>query len=447
MSEADLADVAPEWRRAFATVGKLVGGRVVRAERQPRWRPAWFLDVECDGASVPVYFRGDRGATDHGVYPLEHELLVLERLEANGIPVPHVYGFCDEPRGIVMQRVPGRANLASASSDEERRAVLDAYVDILAQMHQIPLERFDGAGLPRPQDARALALGDLPRWEAVYRARARRPEPRIEFVLGWLRRNVPAGRTRVALVAGDSGQFLFERGRVTAILDLELAHFGDPLADLAGMRCRDLSEPLGDLSRAFRRYAEQSGEALDLRALDYHTIRFGIVTPLAVEPLCADPPPGFDLVQYLGWNWVYGRVPLERIASLIGVALEAPLLPEPETSPHAVAHDVLVEQLGRDGRSYELDVALRIAQYAREVDRRGARLEAEDLEEAAALVERRLADWREADAALQALVRAAGPERDADLVRFFWRRTLRREALLRPALRELAHASLQRISV
>src|SRR5207237_3215354 len=69
------------------------GGHVVHYERQPRWRPAWFIDVERDGEVLPLYFRGDRGALDHGVYSLEHEYRVLQVLEAHDIAVPHVYGF------------------------------------------------------------------------------------------------------------------------------------------------------------------------------------------------------------------------------------------------------------------------------------------------------------------------------------------------------------------
>ncbi len=102
--------LAPEWHAAFEWVERNVGGPIVRFERHPRWRPAWYLDVERAGEIVPIYFRGDRGALDHGVYPLEHEMKVLQLLEKHAIPVPHVFGFCPEPRGIVMQRCPGRGN-------------------------------------------------------------------------------------------------------------------------------------------------------------------------------------------------------------------------------------------------------------------------------------------------------------------------------------------------
>src|SRR5512134_4012716 len=103
---------------AAARVEELVGGRIVGALKQERWRPAWFLELEKpDGERVGVYFRGDRGVEQHGVYPLEHEYEVLRVLEAHGIPVPHVYGFCAAPRGIVMERAPGRANLATARDE------------------------------------------------------------------------------------------------------------------------------------------------------------------------------------------------------------------------------------------------------------------------------------------------------------------------------------------
>ena len=431
------------WRQAFAAVERLVGGNVVGAERHERWRPAWYLEVDRGGGDVaPVYFRGDRGLNDHGVYTLEHEMRILQVLEAEGIPVPHVYGFCDEPRGIVMERCPGRANLATAESPEEARAVLEHYIEILARMHAIDLAAFDGLDLPRPRNENDLGMGDFPLWERAFRKAKNRPEPLIEFAIGWLKRNVPRGRTRAAFLAGDAGQFVFDRGRVTAILDLELAYIGDPLADFGGMLCRDLSEPLGDISHGIRHYAELTGEPVDLDVVKYHTIRFGMVTPLAVAPLCGAPHTGFNVAQYVGWNLVYGRIPLELIAEFAGAGLEPPELPEPTLGRDSLFHDAQVAALEAINDSYEIDTALRTAQYLREIDRCGPALEAQDLEEAGALLGRRVSDWREADQALEEAVLAAGPERDADFVRFFHRRTLRQEALLRPAMRELEHARL-----
>jgi hypothetical protein len=432
---------------AAARVEELVGGRIVGTLKQERWRPAWFLELEKPGGErVGVYFRGDRGVEQHGVYPLEHEFEVLRVLEAHGIPVPHIYGFCDEPRGIVMERAPGRANLATASDEAERRAVLDHYVEILVAMHRIDPREFEALGIPLPRTPEALGLGDLPRWERSFRARKKAPEPLIEFVLRWLQKNAPSHRTRATFLAGDSGQFLFDAGRVTRVIDLELAYLGDPLADLAGMLSRDLSEPLGDLSRAFRRYGELSGEPVDLPTLLYHAVRFAIVTPLATAPLTEAPPPGLNYVQYLGWGLVYGRGALDAIAQREGIALEAPALPEPEATRFAPAFAHAVALLsGPAAKSYEADVSLRLAQHLAEVDRLGARAEVQDLDDVSSLLGRRVTGWSEADAALEAFVLEAEAARTPEIVQLLHRRTLRQEALLRPALRELDGVSIQRI--
>lgn len=433
-----------EWQRAFGEVERLVGGRVIGAHRQARWRPAWFLDLDVEGQTRPIYFRGDRGLGQGNIYGLAYEARVLQVLEAHGIPVPHVHGMCEDPLGIVMDCAPGRENLATAVDEAERRAVLDHYMEILVEMHRIDPAAFEAIGMERPKTPRELGVADLPRWVEGFRARKSRPEPVIEFVLGWLERNVPTHRTKSTFVAGDSGQFLFDRGRVTAVLDLELAFLGDPMADLGGMRSRTLSEPLGDLERGFRRYEELSGEPLDYPVLHYHTVRFALNTPLAVAPMCAAPPPGLNLAQYLGWNLVYGRFPLEVIAHLRGIPLSPPALPEPEPTPFSAAHDSLVTQLeGGGGRSYEQDSSYRIAQYLREVDRRGPRLEEQNVEDVSRLVDRPLRDAAQASAALEEFVLAAGAEREAEILPVLHRMVSRHEALLRPAMRELADVEFQ----
>ena len=438
MSE-DSEPIPSTWKQAFAWIEGEFGGRIVEAERQPRWRPAWFLELERDGARVPLYFRGDRGQSDHGVYTLEHEMRVLQVLEQRGIPVPHVYGFCPEPRGIVMERSPGRANLASAGSDAERESVLDHYMELLARVHEIDPAAFEAIGLQRPKTPREIGLCDHMRWERGYRRDKVRPEPAIEFLIGWVRRHVPEERTRVSFICCDAGQFLFENGRVTALLDLELACLGDPAADLGGMRGRDLSEPLGDLSRAFRRYADLSGQPLDRDAIDFPTVRFGLVTPRATAALVAKPPPGFDRVQYLSWYLVWTRGCLEVIADAMGLDLPAPELPSGATD------DAETAMMGTSFDDYEADARARETLYRERARELAPYTEKLDLDDAATLLGRRCRNRANADASLEAWMADAGPERDAELVGFFHRRLLREEAILRPVMRELGDVRMQRI--
>lgn len=440
------------WQQAFDWIEETVGGRIRHFERQARWRPAFFLDVEREGETLPIYVRGARTEVpdNDSVLKFEHDIMV--QLAKDGVPLPHIYGFCPQPAAIVMERSPGRENLGTADSREEAENVLDEYMEILARIHTLDTAPYEAMGMERREDAEALGLADLPKWEATFRRSKSRPEPAIEFVLAWLKRNVPQGRTRSAFLCGDSGQFLFEKGHLTTLIDLELALLGDPAADLGGMMGRDLSEPLGDLNRGFERYFEFSGERIPRSVIEYHAIRFNLNTSLATAPLVATPPPGIDLVQYLGWYWVWTRACLEIMGHTLGLDLPEPELPEPETSRFTSAHDALVARLeqadgaGGDFAAYEIDAAYRNAAYVRRAERYGPELEHQDLAAASRLVGRSLSTWHEADTALEELVATSGAERDTELAAFFYARCKRHEALLQPVLRELEGSTTQKLS-
>jgi aminoglycoside phosphotransferase (APT) family kinase protein len=428
------SELAPEWQRAFAWVEACVGGRIAHFERQPRWRPAWNFDVLRGGESLPLHFRGAR--IERGVYPLEREARILQLLEGEGIPVPHVHGFCRDPEGILMDRVRGRANLATEASAALRENALRHYIDLLAQMHAIPLARCEAIGMARPKTAEELARGDLDFYLAPFREGKQRPEPLIELALRWLARRAPRERSEVAFLTGDAGQFLFERGRVTAVLDLELALLGDPLADLGALRSRDLSEPLGDLSAAVRHYESLRGPA-DRAVIDYHTARFALCTPLAVANLIARPPSWLDLVQYTAWYHVYGRAALEAIALCDAIPLERPALP-PSERPIAIGNS--------DFAAYARDAAERVAIWRERQARYGAALEADTLAELSQILGAQPRTLADADAALEALaLESADPAREAKMLRALHRRCLREEALLQPVLRELEGVAVQAI--
>jgi hypothetical protein len=426
-----VSDVSEEWQRAFAWIERTLGGKIVRADRQPRWRPAWFLDLERDGAIVPLYFRGDRGQSDHGVYGLEHEMRVLEVLEAHGIPVPHVHAFCPAPRGIVMDRAPGRANLANAADDRERAAVLDHYMELLARMHAIDVVAFEAVGLERPTTVEQRGLLDFDTWVRAFRKRKQRPEPAIEYLIRWVHREVPRDRPRVSFVCADAGQFLFDAGRVTAVIDLELATLGDPAADLGGMRGRDLSEPLGDLARGLATYERCAGEAVDRPAIDFHTVRFNAVTPMALAHLVGEPLPGTDFVQFRSWYTVWTRTALEVIGARLGLALDAPPVVSQEGGS------------ATDFAGYESDAAARLAIWRARKEKLGSALDAEDRDDIARLLDRSHSTRADADAALEAFVAASTPDDEAALVALLHRRALRDESLLASVLRELSGVRMQ----
>lgn len=439
-----------EWQRAFDWVERELGVRIVSFERQARWRPAFFIETERDGEPLSLYLRGDRGELDHGIYPLEHESRVLQVMEAEGLPVPHIHGVIPDPKMIVMDRMPGRHDLSTAESEEERVSVLNHYVDLLADLHAIDPKRFEEIGIERPKGPEALGFADLDRWEKVYRETKKRPEPLIEFVFDWLRRRVPKEREEVACLQVDSAQFLFEKGRVTSFLDLELACLGDPAADLAGMRGRDMAEPLGDLNPAFERYFAKTGKRIPKEIIDYHTVRFNLATPTTCAPLVAAPPEAVDYVQYLGWYWVWSRACIEVIADGAGIELPRPTIPEPTRTAYGPAHDFLVDRLGAleadaEGfMKYELDLSWRNAVYLQRVESMWPEMEKEEASEIDALLGR-ITTPLDREAELEAFVRAEGAAKEEELLQFFQKRCLRQEALYEPVARELAGSTTQLI--
>jgi hypothetical protein len=350
-----------------------------------------------------------------------------------------------------MEWMPGRANLSTLDSVEERQAVLLDFIDWLVRIHELDVREFSDAGLP-PATGQAVTFGLFDHFEKIYRKAKRRPEPEIEFMIGWLRRNPPPPLPRSHFITGDSGQFLFDQGRVSSMLDLELGHFGDPAFDLASLLLRDLSEPLGDLNAAFRRYAELNGAPIDPRRVAYYVALWGVMTPMSVSALMRDPTPELDLRIYLEMHYVLSRIPLEAIARLIGVELDAAPAPpdRPRSAAVEAAEAAMLGALGylaptspilayRHGCAVE--TAHTLAVLATDEP---AILEAEK-GEVAVLLGAMIDDEGPRDAALEQFVLTAPASRDAELVRFFQRRVARRQNLLKGTYKMFPRQDIQNI--
>lgn len=124
-------------QKVKAWLERELGGTVVALERQDRWRAAWFADLSHDGSVHRYYVRGHRGGNFREMITLQQEADLNRVLHKHGVPVPKVHGMIDDPAAIVMDRLPGRVNLATAVDDAERDAVLDQYIEAMRQMHAI----------------------------------------------------------------------------------------------------------------------------------------------------------------------------------------------------------------------------------------------------------------------------------------------------------------------
>jgi len=413
-----------------------LGAEVSAIRQQARWRPVWFVDIERDGEATTVMVRGDR--TDAApLFPLEHEMRFQQLLEADGIPVAHVYGWVDDPRAFVIDVVPGENNF-EASTDDQRIAVMDEYMGILARIHALDPEPYARAGITRaPAPSHSGRVG-LDVYVAGYRATKVRPDPFLEFCLGWIDRNPVDTKGREAPVVWDSGQFHQHDGHVTAILDLELGHLGDPMMDLAAFRMRDTVLGFGDMNVLYDQYAKHSGAPVDLDAIMHHHFVFALTNQMVFHAALAEPPAASDYMTNMQWASETNLFALEGLAEIMGVdVLDSVDVPEPRDSPVANAHEHLVRslrtlELADEYERHQLRIAFRLARHLQRFDEIGDACTAADLDDLQAFVGRRPATWQDGDAALEEFVLADDGAHDEELLQLFHRRYLRYKMLCGP---------------
>jgi aminoglycoside phosphotransferase (APT) family kinase protein len=426
-----------------------LGAEVTGIRQQARWRPVWFVDLDRDGDTSTVMVRGDR--TDAApLFPLEHEMRFQQLLERDGIPVAHVYGWVDEPRAFVIDVVPGENNF-DRSTDAQRAAVMDEYMGILARIHALDPEPYARAGITRAATPGQSGRVGLDVYVAGYRATKQRPDPFLEFCLGWIDRNPVDTHGREAPVVWDSGQFHQQEGHVTAILDLELGHLGDPMMDLAAFRMRDTVLGFGDMNVLYDQYAKHSGTPVDLEAIMHHHFVFALTNQMVFHAALAEPPAASDYMTNMQWASETNLFALEGLAEIMGVdALDTVDVPEPRRSPVADAHEHLVRSL----RSLDLDdeyerhqlrIAFRLARHLHRFDEIGDACTEADLDDVQALLGRRPSTWQEGDAALEDFVLADRGAHDEELLQLFHRRSLRYKMLCGPEGSAMArHEPIQR---
>jgi len=446
----------PSSQRVVDWLQAELGGRVVAIERQPRWRPVWFVDLERNGERLELCVRGERTDAEIG-FTLEHEMHFQQLLAERDIPVAAVYGWIDEPRAYVMDRVAGRPDF-SDTSDEHRRAAMDDYIGILARVHALDPEPFAQAGILRAPEPAQSGIVGMQRYEQAYRLRKKRPDPFLEFALGWLSRNPADTHGREAPIVWDSGQFHQRDGRIMAILDLELGHVGDPMMDLAGFRMRDTILGYGDFGELYDRYAEITGAPVDIDAIRHHHLAFTLTNQLAFHAALAEPPSESDFMTNLQWCSETNLFAVEALAEILGVELDDDACPEPRDSPVAPAHRHLVQSLrtletGNDAAQHQVRTLFRLARHIARFDEIGDSLGEADLDDLGALLGSRPTSllgsrptsWQQGDAALEDYVLQDGGAHDAGLVRLFHRRLTRLKLQLGPAGSAMArHLPIQR---
>lgn len=198
-------------------------------------------------------------------YDLHLQYRCMQALAGTGVPVPKVFGFCDDLSVLglpfyLMEQIAGAAPienppyhqagwLKDMSADEQAQVWREG-LDVLVALARVDWQGRGLGMLDRPEHG-ATALAQMLRYYRDYLSWAearRRPYPMLHKALDWLEQHQP-GDEPTALCWGDAklGNCLFQGTRCVAALDWEKPHLGNPVSDLAWflMLDRALSTAIG----------------------------------------------------------------------------------------------------------------------------------------------------------------------------------------------------------
>ena len=230
------------------------GGRVVLANRMPGGarKEAWFIDL-ADGPDATVtslFLRYDRSdpARTKDPWTLHREATVYLALQESPVPVPRVLGVHPVHQAMLSERVQGGNWFSRIPDPGEQEATARDFMTKLAALHSLDPSGLDLPAFPAVTTVGEAVLAELDEWDRVLAARGGTPEPALSFSLRWLRDHIPSYDGPPVLVQGDTGpgNFMYLDGRVTAVVDWELAHLGDPMDDIAWLSLRATQEPFTD---------------------------------------------------------------------------------------------------------------------------------------------------------------------------------------------------------
>lgn len=249
-------------------------------------------------------------------HAVEREFAVMHGLQDTDVPVPHMYGLCEDESIIgrafyIMECMQGRVlwdQSLPGMSNAQRGAIYDEMNRVIAALHKVDFAARGLSGYGKPGNYFERQIG---RWSKQYTASITQPIPEMDLLMEWLPKNIPAmarNDSMVSIVHGDyrldNLMFAPEQEKIIAVLDWELSTLGHPLADFS-YHCMAWHIPPG----SFRGIAGLDFAALGIPSEEEYIRRYcertGLATP---EQLKAD------------WNF-YMAYNMFRIAAILqGIA-------------------------------------------------------------------------------------------------------------------------------
>jgi aminoglycoside phosphotransferase len=404
-----------------------------------------------DGRSVRAYMNFDihrAGAGDDAAFLREAAILraLSGPLAGAGVRAAPFIAAIPAKRALLGQFIAGEANYNKLAPGPERSAVARDFMGQLARLHAIDVTQSPVEGMGPIESPRTLIERRITALRGGNTGAAW--DPLIHLALDWLADNIPAELPRPVIVHGDAGpaNFLYADGKVTALLDWELVHYGDPMADLAMLCLRMLFQPFVPLPEAFGYYTEAGGQPLDPARIRYWRLLFqtGFARRSRLDDPAAPPPP--NLGMNLVYSTIHRRVLAEALADAAGIALDPITLPDLPEGPHARSfalalddlRDAIVPRLADQQAAVKAKGLARLVKYWRDCERYGPSLNESKRAEISAALGRDFSDYAAAWAGLCTTIKAGALFRET-AIRLCHGHVAREALLMADATGSLAH--------
>ena len=303
-----------------------------------------------DGRAASAYMNYDvhkAGAGDDAAFLREAAVLcaLSGPLAPAGVRVATYFASVPDQRALVCAMVSGKDRFGAIADAAQRSALAKDFMAQLAALHRIDVAASPVEGMGPVEPAEVFIRQRIAALRAANSGKAW--DPLIHLSLNWLEANIPADMPAPVIVHGDAGpgNFLFEGDRVTALLDWELVHYGDPMADLAMLCLRMLFQGFVPLPEAFGAYEAAGGHRVDLARVRYWRLLFqtGFARRSRYDDPDAPPPP--NLGMNLVYSAIHRRVLSEALAEAAGIALPPVALPDAPPGAHARSFAIALDDI------------------------------------------------------------------------------------------------------
>jgi aminoglycoside phosphotransferase (APT) family kinase protein len=447
----DLSDEAKGWIAGVTggTVGEIVpmggGGR-----------RGYGVDVDIQGDVRRLYLLHGRPVGTGSFLPISREAEVMRALEPVGIPVAHVWDVDAESGLLLLDRADGVTWFHPPADPAEQEAVARDFITHIAAWHRTPARTLD---LPSFQPVKSVREHQLDQLAGIRRsfeeADAQHPiDALARLELELLESKLSDFDGEPVLVQGDTGpgNFMYADGRITAIVDWELAHLGDPMDDIAWLSWRATQHSFPDFPARLREYEKLSGIDVDDDRVRYYRVNaiarlsphFGL-PPMSgsggpISGVQAGNERSADGSSFI-MSMLHRRMVLTALAELAGMPIPSRQVDEEaEPDPHNGMYDGLLDNMAAvvpritdRGASTVVKGVARHLKYLKEIDRNGRLFDREELDDISELLGRSFGDGlTEARPALAEAARQGKVPLDGYL-RYHFRRMVRDDWLMRTA--------------